>query len=223
MEQYIKDLMEYISIDDKENKGVVQGLVELLGIEKEEALKMIERLDLADYVEATQAINSGNKDRLYRILDIKPLMDDANPFSTNNNATTNAQSMDFKKGDKVNIVGDDGKAKPAEVLDDPNPNELAKIKIDGQEKVVNKAALSKPQGMQEELDRMRKLAGIEVGIEEQLARVKDNRAKAVGKVTTTAPSFLDSAAKAGVVSGPNELPKTKKAKKPGPEVGSKYK
>jgi hypothetical protein len=224
MKKYLEDLMEYISIDDTENKKLSDQLSELFKIDKEKAYQILSDLDFSDYIEVTNAVNAGDRDKVNFILGKSIDESTANSYSTTPSSTTTTSTptnTEFKAGDKAKYIGDDGKAMDVEVLGDPDAKEITKIKVGNQEKVVNKAALSKDQAVQEEIDRMLQLAGI-VTLDEQKARVKDTRAKATGAVTTSTPSAIDSFAKAGVISGKNKLPKTKKSKKPGPAVGSKY-
>lgn len=218
-DRYLVDLYEYIHEESEEQLS--DKIAELFGVESKQVQQLIGYLDFADYIELTNAVNTGDKAKIQTIIGRDMVKEVANAYSAPAptgqpvQAQTTTAPKEFKSGDKVNVIGDDGKPIEGEVSGTPNPQDLANVKVGGEDKVVKKSQLTP---MEEELNRMKQLAGID---EEEV----EEGIKATGKVTTMTPSFMGSAAIAGAVMSPRKqerLTRTKSDMKPGPDKGAKY-
>lgn len=226
MEKYISNLLEYVG-----ERGLIANLIKMFNIDENKANELVSYLDFGDYVELDTALKNGDEQRARVIIgknidsNVPPASKDveegANSYSSAPSTTstpmtsTNTQQpnqnadkkTDFKVGDKVSFVNDDGKSEEGEISDD-NADGVA-VSSNNRQKIMPKDQLT---AVEEELNRMLELAGMT--IEERKDRV-------MGPGKFHPPSAIHSASMTGAVMPQKKLrdiTRTKKDMKPGPKT-----
>lgn len=199
-DKYLTDLYEYVG-SAKDEQTIISKISDLFSLEKEQVTKLIASIEFADYIELTNAVNSGDKDRIQYIIgkDMSMAQESANSYTATAavSQATNQQSIEQPQ------------------TDDKGSNFSTSVDIGTVDDLQNKdnedgSSNTTDDGLEEELKRLRELSGI-----------GERQATTTGRVTSTTPSFLNSAAIAGAVMPKNKMKKLTKspsAKKPGPKT-----
>ena len=195
--KYLTDLYEYIGSATNE-QSLVSKIANIFALEKESVTNLIESLDFADYVELTNVVNSGDKRRIRHIIgkNMEPTQESANSYA----ASTSVSQPAAPQTNEPMQQNDNGS------------NFSTNVDVDELQDKDTEDGVSKTDedGLEEELNRLRALSGIGEG-----------QATTTGRITSTTPSFLNSAAIAGAVMPKNKMKKLTKspsAKKPGPKT-----
>lgn len=225
MKKYISNLLEYVG-----ERGIITNLIKMFNIDENKANELVSYLDFGDYVELDAALKRGDEQRARVIIgkniegDVPPATHDveegANAYSSAPSTTTSSsiattpstttstpKKTDFKVGDKVTYVNDDGKSEEGEIADDSADG--VAINSNNRQKILPKDQLT---AVEEELNRILELSGMP--IEERKDRV-------MGPGKFHPPSAIHSASMTGACMPQKKLrdiTRTKKDMKPGPKT-----
>lgn len=201
MDKYLTDLYEYIG--NSSEVSIAKEIADLFNVEPKTVSKVISSIDFGDYVELSNAVKSGDKDRIEYILGVKltpeaAMGEGANSYATSN--SSNAYNTSQNQQQQTPQQGGDEKEIDATI----DVTDMAKQQLD------NKDLEKSQDEIQQEIARLKQLSGIE-----------ENQVSATGNVTSTTPSFLHSASITGAVISKNKqkkLTKSPSSKKPGPKT-----
>ena len=204
-----------------------------LNVDASSARKLIVKLDFSSYLDLTQALKNGDHDEVRRIAG-KVRTDEVNSYTvarTGGSGTEMApeeaeqvspDGMDAETDMDIDSLGAgsdvtiDGET--TKVNDVSSLGAATKFSTDdGHDVTVSKGgvggaalAAGSEEGAMSEIDKMKKLAGIkEESIEEEIGSPTPMSCKAMSRDGSTPPNQI--------------IKRHKKKKKPGPDIGSKYK